>query len=404
MSISLAHNGLPHGVTQFSLADLIEKIAPGSRREERLSATAVRVLKHYLLGCRSSDFERGKICGVWEQPQTTAQTLRISTKVLHNAEAELERGGFIERTHVPHARRTGQRRDGVIVSLAGISLRPVIDGYHRWMARHEAMELQRDAVAALRHEVVMLGRQIRASEAVEAVEQADRILPRGRVSRIESIEKLEALKASLEALLVQLDLPSGDTKSSVRTEEIFAPNIPIQDSSKHCTRAPAAQSDADRSAEITPTMAASLASEDYRALLPSVRQPGWPDIVEAAAIACLWHGISQPAWAAACDRMGRERAALSVLIIDRNARLPAEHRYRARSGRKCLAGLMRNASSLAPMIEAAKGFAGGSVPDRPFEVAPSRQDAGQSFAMACQAALRTFAREDRGQCMRGTEQ
>ncbi|MEZ5682752.1 MAG: helix-turn-helix domain-containing protein [Novosphingobium sp.] len=180
-----------------------------------MSATAVRVLKHYLLGCRSSDFEPGKICGVWEQPQTTAQTLRISTKVLHNAEAELKRGGFIERTHVPHARRSGQRSDGVIVSLAGISLRPVIDGYGRWKARLDAMELHERAVASLRHEVVMLGRQIRASEAVEAVEQADRILPRGRVSRIESIEKLEALKASLEALLVQLDLPSGDTKSSV---------------------------------------------------------------------------------------------------------------------------------------------------------------------------------------------
>lgn len=404
MSISLAHNGLPPGVTHFSLADLIENIAPGTCRAEYLSATAVRLLKHYLLGCRSSDFERGKICGVWEQPQTTAQTLRISTKVLHNAEAELERGGFIERTHVPHARRTGQRRDGVIVSLAGISLRPLIDGYHRWMARHEAMELQRDAVAALRHELVMLARQIRASEAAETVAEAERILPRGRVSRIESIEKLKALKASLEALLVQLDLPSGDTKSSVRTEEIFPPNIPIKDSSKNCTRAPAAQSDADRSAEITPATAATLASEDYRALLPSTRPPGWPDIVDASAIACLWHGISQPAWAAACDRMGRERAALSVLIIDRNARLPAEHRYRARSGRKCLAGLTRNASSLGPMIEAAKGFAGGSVPDRPFEVAPSRPDGGQSFAIACQAVLRNFADADRGPRIRGAEQ
>ncbi|MBA4050470.1 MAG: hypothetical protein C0472_01025, partial [Erythrobacter sp.] len=334
MSASLAHGGLPPGVTHFSLADLIEKIAPGSRREERLSATAVRVLKHYLLGCRSSDFERGKICGVWEQPQTTAQTLRISTKVLHNAEAELERGGFIERSHVTHARRTGQRRDGVIVSLAGISLRPLIDGYGRWKARLEAMELHERAMASLRHEIVMLGRAIRATQADALIEEAERILPRGRVCRISSIEKLGALKGMLEALLVQLDLPSGDTKSSVRTEEIFAPNIPIQDSSKNCSGAGSARTDADRSAAITPAMAASLASDDYRALLPSVRPPGWPDILEAAAIACLWHGISQPAWAAACDLMGRERAALSVLVIDRNARLPAEHRYRARSGQK----------------------------------------------------------------------
>ncbi len=56
------------------------------------------------------------------------------------------------------------------------------------------------------------------------------------------------------------------------------------------------------------------------------------------------------------------------------------------------------------MIEAAKGFAGGSVPDRPFEVAPSRPDGGQSFATACQAVLRNFADADRGPRVRGAEQ
>lgn len=389
MSISLEHDGLAPGVTHFSLADLIEKIAPGTCREEYLSATAVRVLKHYILGCRSSDFERGKICGVWEQPQTTAQTLRISTRVLHNAEAELERGGFIERTHVPHARRTGQRRDGVIVSLAGISLRPLIDGLGRWKARLEAMELHERAMASLRHEIVMLGREIRATQAAALIEEAERILPRGRVSRISSAEKLEALKGMLEALLVQPELPSGHTKSSHRTEEIFAPNIPVKDSSKNRKR----PSDADRSDEVSPALAASLASTDYRSLLPSNRAPGWPDIVDASVIACRWHNVSQPVWAEACQRLGRERAALCLLVIDRNARLPSEHRYRARSGRKCLSGLLRNASSLLPMIKAAKGYPEGSLPDRQFEPEVSAPRTGQSFAGACLSALAKLSGE-----------
>jgi len=389
MSISLAHNGLPPGVTHFNMADLIEKIAPGTCRAEHLSATAVRVLKHYLLGCRSSDFERGKICGVWEQPQTTAQTLRISTKVLHNAEAELERGGFIERSHVPHARRTGQRRDGVIVSLAGISLRPLIDGYARWKARLEAMELHERAVTSLRHEIVMLGREIRATQAAALIEEAERILPRGRVSRISSAEKLEALKAMLEALLVQPELPSADTKSSHRTEEIFAPNILVKDSSKNCKRV----TGVDQSGEVSPAMAVSLASGDYRSLLPSGRPPGWPDIVDASAIACRWHNVSQPAWAEACERLGRERAALCILVIDRNARLPSDHRYRARSGKKCLNGLLRNASSLLPMIKAAKGYPEGGLPDRQFEPEVSAPRTGQSFAGACLSALAKLSGE-----------
>lgn len=389
MSISLAHNGLPPGVTHFNLADLVEKIAPGTCRAEHLSATAVRVLKHYLLGCRSSDFERGKICGVWEQPQTTAQTLRISTKVLHNAEAELERGGFIERSHVPHARRTGQRRDGVIVSLAGISLRPLIDGYARWKARLEAMELHERALTSLRHEIVMLGREIRATQAAALIEAAERILPRGRVSRISSAEKLEALKAMLEALLVQPELPSGDTNSSHRTEEIFAPNILVKDSSKNRKRV----TGVDQSDEVSPALAASLASTDYRSLLPSNRAPGWPDIVDASAIACRWHHVSQPSWAEACERLGRERAALCVLVIDRNARLPSDHRYRARSGRKCLSGLLRNASSLLPMIKAAKGYPEGSLPDRQFEPEVSAPRTGHSFAGACLSALAKLSGE-----------
>ena len=389
MSISLAHKGLPPGVTHFNMADLIEKIAPGTCRAEHLSATAVRVLKHYLLGCRSSDFERGKICGVWEQPQTTAQTLRISTKVLHNAEAELERGGFIERSHVPHARRTGQRRDGVIVSLAGISLRPLIDGYARWKARLEAMELHERAVTSLRHEIVMLGREIRATQAAALIEEAERILPRGRVSRISSAEKLEALKAMLEALLVQPELPSADTKSSHRTEEIFAPNILVKDSSKNCKRV----TGVDQSGEVSPAMAVSLASGDYRSLLPSGRPPGWPDIVDASAIACRWHNVSQPAWAEACERLGRERAALCILVIDRNARLPSDHRYRARSGKKCLNGLLRNASSLLPMIKAAKGYPEGGLPDRQFEPEVSAPRTGQSFAGACLSALAKLSGE-----------
>lgn len=389
MSISLAHDGLPPGVTHFNLADLIEKIAPGTCRAEHLSATAVRVLKHYLLGCRSTDFERGKICGVWEQPQNTAQTLRISTKVLHNAEAELERGGFIERSHVPHARRTGQRRDGVIVSLAGISLRPLIDGYARWKARLEAMELHVRAVTSLRHEIVMLGREIRATQAAALIEEAERILPRGRVSRISSIEKLGALKGMLEALLVQPELLSGDTKSSHQTEEIFAPNILVKDSSKNRKRA----NGADRSDEVSPALAASLASTDYRSLLPSDRAPGWPDIVDASAIACRWHNVSQPAWAEACERLGRERAALCILVIDRNARLPSDHRYRARSGRKCLSGLLRNASSLLPMIKAAKGYPEGILPDRQFEPELSASRTGQSFAGACLSALAKLSGE-----------
>jgi hypothetical protein len=46
------------------------------------------------------------------------------------------------------------------------------------------------------------------------------------------------------------------------------------------------------------------------------------------------------------------------------------------------------------MIKAAKGFAGRSVPDRPFEAAPSCEDGGKSFATACQGVLKRFGRAE----------
>lgn len=392
MSISLAHGGLPDGVTPFKLCDLVAEIAPGTCKGERLSATAVRILQYFIRACRQSDFERGKICGTWEQPQTMAGELRISTKVLHNAEAELLEAGFIERTHTPHARRCGKRHNGDIVALAGISLRPLIDGWAKWQTRREAIELQANAVFCLKQEVASLNREARASDNPDAIERAGEILPRGRVSRINDVEKLEALRDALEALLVLLELPSGATKSSDQTEEIVTPNIPESNSSKNCSGARYGRGDDNRATMVTPELVAGIASSDYRSLLPQERPPSWHDLVDASATACRWHGISEAAFGQACERLGRERAAVCIVVIDRNARLPGEHRYRARSGRRCLTGLLRNPAGLLPMLRAAQGYPEGRLGEDSFTPEPSSQDSRGIFGNLASASLAKLAR------------
>lgn len=392
MSISLTHGGLPDGVTPFKLCDLVAEIAPGTCKKERLSATAVRILQYFIRACRQSDFEPGKICGTWEQPQTMAGELRISTKVLHNAEAELLEAGFIERTHTSHARRSGKRHNGNIVALAGISLRPLIDGWAKWQARREAIEIQANAILCLKQEVAALNREVRASDNPDAIERASEILPRGRVSRINDVEKLEALRDALEALLVLLELPSGATKSSDQTEEMVTPNIPESNSSKNCSGARCGRGDDDRATKVTPDFIAGIASSDYRSLLPEGRPPSWRDMVDASATACRWHGISPAAFGEACKNLGRERAAICIVVIDRNARLPAEHRYRSRSGRKCLAGLLRNPTGLLPMVRAAQGYPEGRLGEGSFTPEPSGQDDHGSFGKLASASLTKLAR------------
>jgi replication initiation protein RepC len=328
MSVSLAHGGLPEKVKAYHLVALIKQVSRSAAKNERISRTAVAVLEYFVSCCREGDFRKGKICGMWEQPATIAARLGISTKVLHNAEAELREKGLIERTSTPHGHRYGDRRNGVIIRLAGISLRPLINGYGRLVAIRDGIELQRQSMTHLCHEIGYYKRQIREAGNEDLTNQADAILPCGRTSRITKIEKLQAIKAALEALLAFIDLPSGDANSSVWTEEIVTPNIPKEDSFKNRSKPGTSQERRNPPASVTPTMAAELASEDYQAVLQAQGGPSWTNIVTTSAIAAnSWLRIPQEVWGDACRKLGRERAAICILIIDRNSRLRENHKY-----------------------------------------------------------------------------
>jgi hypothetical protein len=88
-----------------------------------------------------------------------------------------------------------------------------------------------------------------------------------------------------------------------------------------------------------------LATENYRGIVEALGGPTWPNLVEALWRSCCRLGIAQSTWGRACQQFGRERAALSVLQIDRNAELPQGHRYRVDSPERCLAGMVRRAGS-----------------------------------------------------------
>lgn len=96
--------------------------------------------------------------------------------------------------------------------------------------------------------------------------------------------------------------------------------------------------------QVDPRVALELASEDYRLLVEGMGEATWSNLIEASAMTAGWLGISQRAWGKACGTLGRERAALCVLVIDRNARLRSDHSYRARHPARCLAGMIGRAA------------------------------------------------------------
>jgi replication initiation protein RepC len=337
MSITLKHGGLPNGIGRFTLIDTFDSVA---RSVFGISATAVRLLRHHVSKCRDSDFLAGRICGTWEQPQQTAASLGISTRVLNNAERQLIAKGFINRTATPHARRDGRRSGDNITYAAGINLAPLVERYPELAELQSAQGLKVEAKRQLRSEIADIRRQIRISEDAGLIEQAEGIVPGGRTSRIEKIERLEAIKSDLEALLVCLEVPSGEQKSSDQTEENFSPNILPKDSSKNCSGG----RQQNGTSKVTPETAARLASEDYQTLLDANGGATWPNLIETSSMACNWLCISHRAWGDACQQLGREQAALCVLVIDRNWRLPAEHRYRGRRPQACLKGIIGKGS------------------------------------------------------------
>lgn len=327
------HVTLPEKVSAKTLYRWVR----GMRREYKLSQTALTLLETLIDKCRRSDFEKGSICGVWESSGRLAEAMGVSTRVLNNAENQLIEAGLIARTTTGKGRRFGQRSEsGEIVTLFGISLAPMVNGYKDILAKRQAQALAQKARTALRAEIGALRQAIRHASAA-AMAQAEHILPCGRTSCITSIERLEQIKADLEAVLVAISAPSGEQETADRSEDFTRPDTSSSDLSKICRPAPGLQSDA-----ATARAAVRVASEDFQLLVAVQGGPSWPNIVRAAELSSRHFGVKPRQWGAACALLGREAAALCVLIIDRNARLADDHPYHARSTLGCWHGLTRH--------------------------------------------------------------
>jgi hypothetical protein len=333
MSATLTHGGLPEGVRRIDLLSLVEDLG---KRGLGLSSTATRVLRHYVWRSRDDDYRAGRICAVWDRVCRTADDLDLCSRAINDAERELEAKGLISRTTGGNGARSGLRSGGIIRWAAGINLAPLVERYADLKAAWEARRLEQQAVDTCKAEIRRTRRLIRDAGEPELIARADAILPDGRVAPIHRIERLEAIQSALQAVLADLASDPRATKTSDRPEENSRPNIQNQDSSRSCSGRPVPT--------MTPRAALELASEEYRAIASAHGDPGWRGLIEASRQTAGGLGIGESAWGKACSKLGRERAALCVLVIDRNARLRTGHRYQARHPGKCLSGMVRSAS------------------------------------------------------------
>ena len=341
MSTTLAHRGLPSGATRFEMLRLFEQVArPGFG----LSSSAVALVRHYVLKTMDGDYLTGRICAVWTQACRFAEALGLTPRSVNSAERELEQAGFIVRNAGINGERAGDRQDGAIVWAAGTNLAPLIDRFAEMRAKAEALELQARAIQQCRAEIRQLGQRIREADDDDLRERAETVLPDGRTARINSIDRLIAIREALSAMLAAIESDPHTEPRALKTsdapEENCAPNIQDKNSSRKRT-AP----ERDPLERIRPTTALSVATEGYRKVVEALGGPTWPNLVEASWRSCGRMGIAQSTWGRACQQFGRERAALSVLLIDRNAELPVGHLYRVLSPGRCLSGMIRRAGT-----------------------------------------------------------
>lgn len=333
MSTTLAHSGLPAGIGRFDLLRLFEQVArPGFG----LSSTAVALVRHYVLKTMDADYVSGRICAVWTQACRFAEVLGLTPRSINSAERELEVAGFIVRNAGINGERAGDRQDGKIVWAAGINLAPLVERFAELQAKAEALELQARAIQQCRAEIRQLGLRIREASDEGLRERAETILPDGRTARITSIDRLIAIRDALSAMLAAIDPDPRAPKTSDAPEENCSPSIQDKKPSRKSTARAG-----DPLKRIHPAKALEVATESYCDLVNALGGPTWPNLVEASWRSCRRLGIAQRAWGRACLQFGRDRAALCVLLIDRNAELPLDHRYRVNSPARCLAGMVK---------------------------------------------------------------
>lgn len=332
MGVARTHQGLPDGRTKDHLLPLIESLG---KRGMEISSTAHKVLCHYVWRSRTEDYQPGLKCGLWEKVCNVATDLDLSPRAVNGAERELEAAGLIQRTTGGNGARYGSRCKGVIITFCGISLAPLIERYSELETALQARQLHRQAMDICRAEIRHMRRLIREAGDATSCGQSDQIAHCGRVSRIADKEQLEAIRDALQAVLTSI---AGTPKTSDASEENGSPCLQ-QEQSRICS------SEGERPpAKVRPQHILALASDEYRATLAGLGGVSPANIIEASSRMAMSLGIRAGVWRNACAVLGRDRAALCVLIIDRNARRGGSDPYEARSPAACLHGMIQRAS------------------------------------------------------------
>jgi hypothetical protein len=216
---------------------------------------------------------------------------------------------------------------------------PELTTAQAWMRREQ------EALKSLKAEIKHLARRIREANDVKALSAVEDIVPRGRTSRIKSAEHLRHILDQLVKVDAVLQGAVGAPKISDASEENYAPNTKENLNSNLSTGQVA-----KTHAVLTPPDVMEIAGPNFKDHAELFGCDTWSALVETASHVAAYHGVTDREWGHGCHTLGRERAAICMAIVDRNAALPMGHRYHARSVRRCFGGMIASSQNEALSI------------------------------------------------------
>jgi replication initiation protein RepC len=350
------HPALPQG---YSRRDVIALIADVGR-DIGLSTRLTDILTR-MIGSTDQDawIDPEKEPIFYGRQETFAQRLRISTRQLRSHEKTLQKRGLIQRRTLANGSRYGSAGLGLVLTPLIERFTELLDIREARKAQFERMKqlkAQRSVrLATVRDELARLSESDVLSDDIQAMIQeratwprTDTLLSMGEAALSQHLDDATDLCARL------VDWIENHSDSSCEPEETFRSyiqedinQIHSEECNAHVNKRSAdkpAHSKSNTSEPYGPddcrekqlqaetealqglfsgyyglSHAVSLASEEFQMEMEA-RGGERPEyaLVEAAAARVPHLGINITAWAAACDRMGRTKAAICILLLDAN--------------------------------------------------------------------------------------
>lgn len=376
--ISEDFEGLPQGFTQWNLLHLIKDVGPHIGFTPKM----IVLLEYYVRFTREGDWQDGGRPIVYQSQAKTAMYFRVSERQIQRLESALFERGALTWDTAGNNKRFGVRSEsGELLYASGVDLAPLAALREELEKKKEEIELANAAWFETKRQISWYRGRIRSliaeasnHEGLERAAAEAQHAYNGIDEHIRTYMDLAHLRALLKAHVdvystlaetIENHTPAstdcgyndGVTSNTSPTDDKDVAHIYSTNNTQFSKENTSSLSDSRASggsvtvssepnlqqraggesykeewmAEIAEEMGKiswkqvlASCSERFRDCFPmkTGRSLGWPDIVNAAYDLLPVLGISKSAWLEACMVLGRDGAALAVMIIDQKTQDP----------------------------------------------------------------------------------